>query len=133
MSETGVRFIDPPMPNDRIVAIEVVGTVTREEMQQVLARIETIVERGEKALLYQELAGFDGVEWGALVEKTKSMDTLWKGVERIAVVSKSKAYRFGVDKITDALTPMDMKSFEPQERDAAFAWLTEAPGESAPD
>lgn len=123
MSETGMQFIQPPTPHDRIVAVKIVGTVTIEEMRAFIARVQAIYDRGEKALVYQELASFDGIEWGVLVAKMKAMGTLWKGIARIAVVSESRAYRFGVEKITDHLTPMDMRSFDPVDRDMAFAWL----------
>jgi hypothetical protein len=123
MSEPGIRYITPTVSDDRVIAFEIVGTVTEDEMQAFIEKLEAIVARGGKALIYEELAGFDGVEFGAILKKLKNMGTLWNGIERVAFVSKSSAARFGVDKITDLITPMDMKSFEPGEREAAFAWL----------
>ena len=53
MSETGMRFIQPPTPDDRIVAARIVGTATPEEMRTFITRVQAIHDRGEKALVYQ--------------------------------------------------------------------------------
>ena len=127
MSEPAIIYIAPPVPDERVIAYRLVGSVRTEEMKELMARIAAVVENGHKVRLYQELAGFDGFEFGVLVEKIKASKTLWGGIEKIAVVSGSKAYRFGVGKIADPLTPMDMHAFKPEEREAAFAWLQSDP------
>ena len=42
MSETGMQFIQPPTPEDRVVAVKIVGTVTTEEMRAFIARVQAI-------------------------------------------------------------------------------------------
>ena len=123
MSESGLRYIDPPVADDRIIAYEITGSLTTEDMTGILDRIELVTGHGKKARLCQIMDGFDGFEIGVVIEKFKRMGTLWHGIERYAVVSDSKAYRFAVEKIADAVTPMDLKAFEPDQREEAFAWL----------
>jgi hypothetical protein len=47
MRESGIRFIDPPEPNDRILAYELSGDFTRDDMRSFVERLEKIAVVGE--------------------------------------------------------------------------------------
>jgi len=123
MSESAVRFIDPPVADDRIVAVEMHGQFTAEDMKAVAARIEAVVGRGQKALLYNDMSGYEGFDLGALAEKFKHMRTLWTGIEKYAVIGDKRWVEVYI-KIADPLTPQQLRHFSSDEKEEAFAWLT---------
>ena len=57
---SSMRFIEPPQPNDRVVAVEVNGRLTAEDMVALVQRLQSIVDRGEKALLYVDMEKYEG-------------------------------------------------------------------------
>jgi len=124
MSESGLHFIDPPAPNDRIIAYEIAGKVTVDDMRAVVARVEEIASRGEKALIYQDVQDLGGVDIAAIAEKFKHMGTLWKGIEKAAVIGDSRWLEI-YTRAVDPLTPQQIKHFPTTEKAAAFAWLAE--------
>jgi hypothetical protein len=123
VSQLAIRFIDPPEPNDRIVAVEIDGHFTADDMRLFMERLHEITNRGEKALVYQDIQGYEGVDIGAVTEKLKNMGTLWKGIEKIAVVGDTRWMEIYIS-IIAPITPQQIKHFPAAQKDAAFAWLT---------
>lgn len=123
MSDSGIRFIDPPQPNERVLAYEVSGHFTGDDMRAFIEKLEQISDRGQKALLYQEMGEREGFDFEAVTEKLKNMGTIWRAVERIAVVGEARWLEIYIG-IVDHLTPQQMKYFDRSEKDAAFTWLT---------
>ena len=124
MSESGLRFIDPPQPHDRIIAAEISGHFTADDMRTYMERIEAIVARGDKALIYQDMLDYDGVDVAAIAEKFKHLGTLWRGIEKAAVVGDRRWLEIYVG-LADHLTPQALKYFPADEKAEAFAWLAE--------
>lgn len=122
MNTSAVRFIEPPEPNDRLVAVEIDGHFSAADMRAFIERLGEITGRGKKALVYQDMQGYDGVDIGALAEKLKHLGTLWKGIEKIAVVGDARWMEIYIALI-DPVTPQRIKHFHGTEKDAAFAWL----------
>ena len=122
MTESGIRFIEPPEANDRVVAVEVTGELTAEDMTTMIDRIQAIVDRGEKALLYVDMHGYDGWEFGVATEKLKHMGMLWRAFDRYAIVGADRWVDVWV-KIVDPLTPQQIRSFAPESADDAWGWL----------
>ncbi len=110
-----------------MIAFEIHGKVTEDDMRGVLERIQRIVDRGEKALVFEALIDLDGVAFAAIWEKMKHMGVLWKGIEKAAVLSDTGFFRSMVDGLMDAVTPMDLSAFELSQRDDAWAWLLGPP------
>ena len=50
MSESAIRFIDPPVPNERLLAYEISGDFTGDDMRTFVERLEKIANSGQKAL-----------------------------------------------------------------------------------
>ncbi len=123
MSESAVRFLEPPIPDERIVAVEMEGRFTVDDMKTVIERLQAIVDRGEKALMYMDMKGYEGFEWGVASEKLKHMGMLWRALDRYAIVGDARWLETWI-KIIDPITPQQMKHFHPEERDEAWAWLT---------
>ena len=62
MNDPGIQFIDPPEPNERLLAYEITGRFTGDDMRAFVERLEKISSSGGKALLYQDMTdrgGFD--------------------------------------------------------------------------
>ena len=123
MSEQGIKFIDPPQANDRLIAAEMHGNFTADDMKAVAERIEAVVAAGNKVLLYVDMRGYEGFEMGAIAEKFRHMGALWSGIDKYAIVGDKRWVEIYI-KIADPLTPQQLKHFSGDEADAAFAWLT---------
>ena len=122
MSESGMRFIEPPHPNDRVVAAEASGRLTADDMEALVSRLQPIVDRGEKALLYVDMQEYEGSEMGVVTEKFRHIGVLRKGIDKYAVIGDS-AWREFMIKIVDPLTSQQMKAFGADAADEAWAWL----------
>jgi len=124
MSEAGYRFIDPPQPRDGLVAYEIFGHFTADDMRGMLEHLEAEIAKHGKLRLYQDVSEYGGVELAAVREKLKHMKTLWSGIERVAVVGDQRWMEIWIG-IVDPVTPQDIRYFPTDDKDAAFAWLNE--------
>lgn len=122
MNESGMRFIDPPKPDDRVVAAEIDGQMTAEGMKALIERLQSIVDRGEKALLYIDMQNYEGFEFGVISEKLKHMGMLWKALDKYAIVGASRWMEIWI-KIVDSLTHQQIKHFSADKTDEGWAWL----------
>ena len=127
MSEPGYRLIDPPespAANDRIVAYELHGHFSADDMRGLLSYLEAEMAKRGKLRLYQDVSEYGGVELAAIREKFKHIGKLWSGIEKVAVVGDQRWMEIWVG-IVDPITPQQLKYFPVGEKDAAFAWLNE--------
>ena len=123
MSESGIRFIDPPEPNARVLAYELTGDFTGDDMRAFVERLEKIAGSGQKALLYQDMVDRGSFDFETIKVKIQNLGTIWRSVEKIAIVGDARWLEIYIS-IVDHLTPQQMKYFERSEKDEAFAWLT---------
>ncbi len=127
MSEPGYRFIDPPespAANDRIVAYELHGHFSADDMRGLLSHLEAEMDKRGKLRLYQDVSEYGGVELAAIREKFKHIGKLWSGIEKVAVVGDQRWMEIWIG-IVDPITPQQLKYFPVGEKDTAFAWLNE--------
>ncbi len=123
MSESAIRFIDPPQPNERLLAYELSGDFTGDDMRTFVERLEKIADSGRKALLYQDMVARGSFDFETIRVKIQNLGTIWRSVEKIAIVGDARWLEIYIG-ILDHLTPQHMKYFERSEKDEAFAWLT---------
>ena len=123
MSDSGIRFIDPPEPNERVLAYEIAGDFTGDDMRVFVERLEKIANSGQKALLYQDMVDRGSFDFETIKVKIQNLGTIWRSVEKIAVVGDARWLEVYIG-IVDHLTPQQMKYFDRAEKDEAFAWLT---------
>jgi hypothetical protein len=83
MSESGIRFIDPPEPNERLLAYELSGDFTGDDMRTFVERLEKIANSGQKALLYQDMVDRGSFDFETIKVKIKNLGTIWRSVEKI--------------------------------------------------
>jgi len=117
-----MRFIEPPQPNDRVVAAEIDGRLTAEDMEALVGRLQPIVDRGEKALLYVDMENYEGSDFGVMTEKLKNIGMLWKALDKYAVVGDKRWMEIWI-KIVDPLSPQQIRHFYPDKTDEAWEWL----------
>ncbi|MGI9471586.1 MAG: STAS/SEC14 domain-containing protein [Rubripirellula sp.] len=117
-----MQFIAPPAPNDRVIAVAMEGQMTADDMKVMLARLQEIVDRGDRALLLIDMQHYEGFEFGVAREKLKNFGLLWKSLERYAIVGASRWMEIWIE-ICDPLTPQQMKHFSPEKIDDAWNWL----------
>ena len=123
MSESAIRFIDPPVSNERLLAYEISGDFTGDDMRSFVERLEKIANSGQKALLYQDMVDRGSFDFETIKVKIENLGTIWRAVEKIAVVGDARWLEIYIG-IIDHLTPQQMKYFDSSEKDEAFAWLT---------
>jgi SpoIIAA-like len=111
-----------------VVGFRASGRLGREEYRDVLMPpITEAIDRGEPVDLYFEFADdFHGVDLGGLWEDLKAAGTIGLGhrssLRRTAMVTDKDWIRHGVSGF-GWLSPGELRVFEPDERDAAIAWV----------
>jgi hypothetical protein len=81
MSEPGIRFIDPPDPNERLLAYEISGNFTGDDMRAFVECLEKIANSGQKALLYQDMVDRGSFDFETIKVKIQNLGTIWRSVE----------------------------------------------------
>ncbi len=119
---SSMRFIEPPQVNDRVVAVEIDGRLTAEDMAALVKRLQSIVDRDEKALLYVDMENYEGFDFGVMTEKLKNIGMLWKALDKYAVVGDKRWMEIWI-KIVDPLSHPQIRHFYPDKTDEAWAWL----------
>lgn len=119
-----MRFIDPPIPHDRVLAVEMHGQMTADDMKLLIDRLQEIVDRGQRALMLVDMQHYDGFELAVAREKLKHFGMLWKALDRYAIVGASRWLEIWID-ILDPVTPQQMKHFLPEQIEDAWSWLLE--------
>ncbi len=122
MSESGIRFIDPPEPNERLLAYELSGDFTGDDMRSFIERLEKIANSGQKALLFQDMVDRGSFDFETIKLKIQNLGSIWRSVEKIAVVGETKWLEVYIG-LVDHLTPRQVKYFDSSEKHEAFAWL----------
>jgi hypothetical protein len=119
---SSIRFIEPPQANDRVVAAEIDGRLAAEDMEALVTRLQPVVDRGEKALLYVNMEHYEGSDFGVMTEKLKNIGMLWKALDKYAIVGDKRWMEIWI-KIVDPLSPQQIKHFYPDKTDEAWSWL----------
>ena len=122
MSESAIRFIDPPVPSERLLAYEISGDFTGDDMRAFVERLDKIANSGQKALLYQDMVDRGSFDFETIKIKIQNLGTIWRSVEKIAIVGDARWLEIYIS-LVDHLTPQQMKYFERTEKVEAFAWL----------
>ncbi|MHC4708929.1 MAG: SpoIIAA family protein [Planctomycetota bacterium] len=119
---TGIELNDLGSGDPSVIGMKVRGKVTVEGMAEFIARIEEVSAGGKKARVFVDMVGYDGSEFGVAKEKLSKMGTLWSGIERVAYVVDS-GWLSGWIGLFDAVTPMHLRAFGPDEMEEAKDWL----------
>ena len=117
-------FIDSA---DDVIAVRVADRISGDELTTIMDRLDGAMARHDKVHVFVETRSIDGIEIAGLgAYMARAMPLLGKldRFGRVAVVA-DQAWIRAVTRIESAVLPhISYRVFEPEERDAAFAWVT---------
>jgi hypothetical protein len=116
-----------PAP-DHVAAYKMIGLLSEEDYDAIIAEIETKLKTHRKIAVYADMTGFTGLTLGALAKDLKyaiSKLGQFGRFHRMAIVTDNP-WLAGLLKMSGPLLPqMEAKSFEPREAVQALAWASE--------
>lgn len=116
-----------PSPGPDVVAFRVSGKVTAEDVETAWASLDAALDEAETIGLYAEIVGLGGVTLDGLVKDLamglKQIGQL-RRFARYAVVSDAGWLRAVADVEGKLLPGIEIRTYTPEEKDAAMAWLT---------
>jgi hypothetical protein len=117
-------FIDSA---DDVIAVRVADRISGDELDTIMDRLDGAMARHDKVHVFVETRSIDGIEIAGLgAYMARAMPLLGKlgRFGRVAVVA-DQAWIRAVTRIESAVLPrISYRVFEPEDRDAAFAWVT---------
>ena len=120
-----IEFIDIGIEN--VVAYRLEGKISTDEMTEILDLFRSIIEKGDKINIYQEITSIGGAELSALKEKLKFfMDVGLSNFNRIAVVADKKWIPKLIDVEGKIFKNVDMKGFSMTQKEEALEFLKNA-------
>jgi hypothetical protein len=109
---------------DDMLEVQVTGKLTKESYQQLVPVVDQQIKDHGKLRILFEMHDFHGWTAGALWEDMKFDLKHWKDIERLAIVGESK-WEKGMASFCKPFTTAKIKYFEPNELEAARAWVAE--------
>jgi hypothetical protein len=110
-----------------VIALKMDGKITDADLQLVMDRLEALLASHEKVHVFVETKSIDGIELSSLPGyAARAMPLLGKlsRFGRIAIVADQAWIRVGA-RIESALLPfISYRTFTPDERDEALAWVS---------
>jgi hypothetical protein len=121
-----LEFLDTP---DSILALKMSGTIQGADLDAVMDRLDAAFEKHEIVHVFVETQGIDGIEIAALPSYASRALPLFgklKRFGRVAVVADQAWIRIGAQ-IESAMLPfISYRTYEPQDRAKALAWVISA-------
>lgn len=118
-----LQMIDSP---DDTIAIKVSEKITGNDLDRIWDRLDAIMAKHEKIHFFVETEALDGIELSGLPAYiARALPLLGKLTRfgRVAVVADQAWVRAGT-RIESAILPfITYRTFVPEERDAALAWV----------
>lgn len=112
---------------DDVLAVSLSDRITGDELDRIMDRLDAIMAHHDKVHVFVQTHSIDGIELkglGAYI--TRAMPLLGKlnRFGRVAVVA-DQAWIRAATKLESAVLPfISYRVFEPQDRDAALAWVS---------
>jgi hypothetical protein len=119
------------IPNTNILELTIDGKVTHQELVDVGAQLEQMLEQHDQVRVLEVIRDVGFIEPKALWEDLKLAPKHMKNLSHIAVVADQK----WVEWVTAAIKPFigpDLRFFHRDEIEQARQWLREAPDEVEP-
>ncbi len=116
------EFIDSP---DDVLALTLTKTITGEDLDPVMDRLEAIMAKHDKVHIFIETKGIDGMQLSAMPHHISRSFHLFGKVDRlgrVAVVA-DQAWMRVASRLESAMLPnISYRVYEPDERAEALAW-----------
>jgi hypothetical protein len=127
-----IEFLPAP---DHVFAVKLVGTLTPEDVDKSVREIEAKLQKHERLGVFADLTEFHDVTAEALIKDFKySFGKFgeWKRFPREAIVTDKKWIRALYTLLDPLLPQIEIRGFEPAERDQALAWASEIKAKAEP-
>ena len=121
---------DGTSPSD-IIALEVSGKITGADLDAIMDRLDRVLAAHPKVHVFVETRGIDGLEIASLPGYMARALPLFGRLGqfgRVAVVADQAWIRLGTRLESRVLPFISYRVFEPQDRDAALAWVRTGEG-----
>jgi hypothetical protein len=116
------KFLDSP---DDVLALEMSGTITGDDLDAIMDRADAIMAAHEKIHVFVETRGIGGMQLSALPHHFSRALPLFGRLGRfgrVAVVA-DQAWMRAATRLESAVLPnIRYRVYEPEERDEALAW-----------
>jgi hypothetical protein len=122
MMADGIEYVDLGSDDPSVIACKASGKITADAMAGLIGRLESVQASGHKARIYVDLTDYKGSDLSVAKEKLAHMGTFWNGIERCAYVV-DKGWMSTVIGLVDAVTPMHLRAFDPDQDADARTWV----------
>jgi hypothetical protein len=116
------KFLKSP---DDVIAIEMTGTITGEDLDAVMDRLDSLMAKHDKVHFFVETRGIDGLQISAMPHHMGRALPLFGKLGRfgrVAVVA-DQAWMRGASRFESAILPgVSYRVYEPKEREEALSW-----------
>jgi hypothetical protein len=125
-----MAMIDVLTAPDHVLAVRMSGTVDEDDYDRVIAEAERRLARHERIGVFFDLTDFDDVTPGAA---TKDIGYVfgkigqWRRFPREAIVTDKRWIRALIKAAAPLVPQIEMRTFDPAEREAGLRWATEVP------
>lgn len=122
-AEPAIRFL--PTSRDNVLAFEIDGMITAEEMPAVIEEIESLFADHDRVRLLNRMTDFGGVDPAIFLQQgLVSMKLVALGkVERYAIVGAPDWMNRLIETMNPVFEQMEMRAYPANREDQAWAWL----------
>jgi hypothetical protein len=121
-----IELIDSP---DDVIAVRAAGKVDGAGLEKVMDRLDELMKSHNKVHVFVETRSIDGIEISGLPSYTARAMPLFGKLDRfgrVAIVADQGWVR-AATRLESALLPnISYRTYMPEEREEAFAWVTAA-------
>ena len=122
-----LQIIDAP---DDVVAVKVSGKIGTGDLDSIMDRLDGVMARHDKVHVFVETHALDGVEISGLPSYIARAMPLFGKLSRfgrVAVVADQAWMRVGTRLESAILPNINYRTYMPEEREEALAWVTGEP------
>jgi len=128
MSEAMIEIL--PASNN-VLSIRAIGTLTGEDYDRIITEIEAKLEAHDKIGILFDATGFDDMTADALrkdISYSFSKLGEWNRFAKNALITDKQWMKALAKGVAPFLPSIEIKTFDPSERDAAVTWVSEVTG-----
>lgn len=118
---------------DDVIAVRVSDKITGADLDVIMNRLDVVMASPDKVHVFVETHGIDGIELSGLPSYIKRAMPLFGKLDRfgrVAVVADQAWVRFGT-RVESAILPnISYRTYMPEEREEALAWVEGRSGQS---
>lgn len=126
-AEPAIRFL--PTSRDNVLAFEIDGMITAEEMPAVIEEIESLFADHDRVRLLNRMTHFGGIDPSIFLQQglvSMKFAALGK-VERYAIVGAPDWMNRLIETMNPVFEQMEMRAYPANREDQAWAWLGATP------